>query len=82
MKLDIVGVSEVRWTGVGQVEDENWKLFYSGGENHRSGVGVLVRREVAAAVSTWWPVNDRIIYLNPAKPSLSICNVLIFIDET
>ena len=52
LKLDIVGVSEVRWTLVGQLEDENGKFFYSGGETHYCGVGVLVRREVAAAVST------------------------------
>ena len=63
LNLDIVGVSEVRWTGVGQEEDENWKFFYSGGDTHNYGVGILLRRELVSAVETWWPVSDRIVYM-------------------
>ena len=63
LKVDIRGAFEVRWTGVGQEEDENWKFFYSGGETHNYGVGILMKKELAGAVKTWWPVTDRIIYM-------------------
>ena len=82
MKVDIMGVSEVRWTGVGQVEDERWKFFYSGGETHYGGVGILVRREVASAVSTWWPVNDRIIYLKIQGSPININIIQVYAPTT
>lgn len=50
MKLDVVGVSEVRWTGSGQITLGGWTLYNSGGEKHEVGVGVLLRKEVAEAV--------------------------------
>lgn len=54
IKLDVVGVSEVRWTGSGQITSEEWTLCYSGGERHEAGVGVLLRNEVAEAVVGSW----------------------------
>lgn len=32
MKMDIVGVSEVRWTGVGRYSSDGVEFVYSGGE--------------------------------------------------
>ena len=69
MKLDVVGVSEVRWTGSGQITSGSWTLYYSGGETHDAGVGVLLRKEVAEAVVGCWQVSERVILVKiDAKP--------------
>ena len=69
MKLDVVGVSEVRWTGCGQLTSGGWTLYYSGGETHYAGVGVLLRKEVAEAVIGCWQVSERVILVKiDARP--------------
>ena len=43
MKLDILGVSEVRWSGVGQINVGNYEFIYSGSEKH-TGVEVMMKK--------------------------------------
>ncbi|XP_063863898.1 craniofacial development protein 2-like [Scylla paramamosain] len=70
MKLDVVGVSEVRWTGSGHIDSGGWTMYYSGGERHEAGVGVLLRKEVAEAVVGSWQVSERVILVKiGAKPT-------------
>ena len=61
MNLDVVGVSEVRWTGVGQVSSDGWTFYYSGGDRHEAGVGVLLTKEMADAVVGCWQVSKIVI---------------------
>ena len=69
MNLDAVGVSEVRWTGSGQTTSGGWTFYYSGGEAHRAGVGLLLRNELAGAVTGCWQLSDRVILVKiAAKP--------------
>ena len=43
LKLNILGVAEVRWSGVGSVKlDDGGCLIYSGGLNHIYGVGIML----------------------------------------
>ena len=44
MRLDVVEVSAVRWTGSGHVTSDGWTFYYSGGDRHEAGVGVLLKR--------------------------------------
>ena len=60
MKLDIVGLSEVRWPGVSQVTVSEYELVYSGSEEH-TGVGVMLRKEVARCMEGYWAVSDRVL---------------------
>ena len=42
-KLDILGLSEVRWTGSGRLNDNSISLLYSGhDQHHMRGVGILM----------------------------------------
>ena len=43
LKLDILGVSQVRWTGSGSITSGDWTFYYSGGEKHEAGVGSLLQ---------------------------------------
>ena len=60
--LDILGISEMRWTGQGKITSEDTTILYAGKEDHHSsGVGILLNKEAAQALEGWKPVNDRII---------------------
>ena len=61
--LCILGLSEIRWTGFGEVRTNTGEvILYSGseGEHHR-GVGLVLTRAARSALLRWNPVNERII---------------------
>jgi len=61
-KLDILGFSEVRWTGQGRFTSEQVTILYSEREEHHyQGVGVMLNIEATKALVGWKPVNERII---------------------
>ena len=52
MSVDIMGVSEVRWTGAGSVElEDGGCLTYSEGDAHMHGVGVMLAENVSRSVA-------------------------------
>jgi hypothetical protein len=62
-KLALLGVSEVRWNGVGSITTTNGNLFiYSGmpGENesHIRGVGILIHKIIKDALLDLKPVSE------------------------
>ena len=61
--LDILGLSEVRWTGFGELKIATGEsILYSGAEEeHHRGVGLILRREVRRTLLKWNPVNERIM---------------------
>ncbi|PIK40142.1 putative craniofacial development protein 2-like [Apostichopus japonicus] len=63
-KLDILGISECRWTGFGKLKLSTGEtVVYSGREDgvHRSGVAIMLSKHAERALIEWRPVNDRII---------------------
>ena len=57
-KLDILGSSEVRWTGQERFTSEQVTILYSGREEHHYQV---LNIKVTKALVGWKPVNERII---------------------
>lgn len=64
--LEILGLSEVRWTSSGAVTlSSGHTLLYSGppneDDNHRNGVGFLLSKKAKSSLIEWNPVSERII---------------------
>lgn len=69
LSIDILGISEHRWTENDQLLTKGWMLYYSGGKEHQRGVGFLLSPKVTKSVLSVEPINDRIILLRiDAKP--------------
>ena len=52
MSNDILGISELKWTGMGEVNSDDHYIFYYGQEYvRRNGVAILVNKSVKC--STW-----------------------------
>ena len=52
MNIDILGLSEIRWTGSGNIQKEQHTILYSGGDNHTRGVGSIINKTINKAVGT------------------------------
>ena len=61
--LDILGVSECRWTGAGRKKTRDcFTILFSGKENeHANGVALIINRSTAKTLIEWEPVSERII---------------------
>lgn len=63
-RLDILGLSEVRWGGNGECNSGDFRLYYSGEEKSGSyGVGILVGRRIKGSVVKAEYINERIIMI-------------------
>ena len=61
-KLDVLGVSEMRWIGQGIVRKEDMTILYSGKEEHHShSVGIIMNKKANKALTGWKPIDHRII---------------------
>ncbi|GFN96627.1 craniofacial development protein 2-like protein [Plakobranchus ocellatus] len=54
MKLNTLGLSEIRWKGAGCITSDGFKILLS-------GVGVILVPETSIAIKGVWTVSDRAI---------------------
>ena len=51
MNIDILGISELKWTGMGEFKLDNHCIYYCGQESlRRNGVALMVNKRVQNAV--------------------------------
>ena len=63
MHLDIIGIAETHWTEEGKIIREGHTMVYSGGEPHRSSVGLVMRNSIARTIIGYWPISEREIMI-------------------
>ena len=61
MKINILGLAEMRWKGADAITSDGYKVFYSGGDKHYAGVGLILDPETAKSVKGYWSISDRVI---------------------
>ena len=60
VNVDILGISELKWTGMGEFNSDNHYIYYSGQESlRRNGVAIMVNKRVSNAVLGYNLKNDR-----------------------
>ena len=46
VNVDILGISELKWTGMGELNSDDHYIYYSGQESvRRNGVAIMVTKE-------------------------------------
>lgn len=58
MKISILGMSEIRWTGAGMIMSDKYKIIYSGRSGHDYGVGIIINEDYASGVHRFWNVSE------------------------
>ena len=62
VNIDDLGVSELRWTGMGEFNSDDHYIYYCGQESlKRNEVAIMINKRVRNAVLGWNLKNDRMI---------------------
>ena len=62
VNIDILGISEIKWTGMGEFNSDDHYIYYCGQESlRRNGGAIMVNKTVQNAVLGCNPKNDRMI---------------------
>ena len=73
VNIDILGISELKWTGMGEFNSDDHYIYYCGRESlRRNGVAIIVNKRVQKAVLGCSLKNDRVISVHfQGKPLIS-----------
>ena len=62
VNIDIPGISELKWTGMGEFNSDDHYIYYCGQESlRRNGLAIMVNKRVQNAVLGYNLKNDRMI---------------------
>ena len=62
VNVDILGISELKWTGMGEFNSDDHYIYYCGQESlRRNGVAIMVNKRISNAVLGCNLKNDRMI---------------------
>ena len=62
VNIDILGISELKWTGMGEFNSDDHYIYYCGQESlRRNGVAIVVNKRVRNAVLGCNLKNDRMV---------------------
>ena len=64
MNINILGISELKWTGMGEFNSYDHYIYYCGQESlRRNGVAIMVNKTVQNAVFGYNLKNNRMVFL-------------------
>ena len=72
VNIDILGISKLKWTGMGEFNSDEHYIYYCGQESlRRKGVAIMVNKRVQNAVLGCNLKTDRKIVVSKANHSIS-----------
>ena len=79
VNIDILGISKLKWTGMGEFNSDDHYIYYCGQESlRRNGVAIVVNRRVQNAVPGRNLKNDRMISVHFQGKPLSITIIQVY----
>ena len=79
MNVDILRISELKWTGMGEFKSDDHYIYYCGQESlRRHGVAIMVNKQVRNAVLGCNLKNDRMISVRFQVKPFSITVIQVY----
>ena len=79
VNVDILGIRELKWTGMGEFNSDDHYIYYGGQESlRRNGVAIMVNRRVRNAVLGCNLKNDRMISVRFQSKPFSIRVIQVY----
>ena len=79
VKIDILGISELRWTGMGELNSDDHCIYYCGQESlRRNGLAITVNKRVRNAVLGCNLKNDLMISVHFQCKPFNITLILVY----
>ena len=83
VNIDIVGISELRWTGMGEFNSDDHYMYYCGQESlRRNGVALIVNKKIWNAALECNLKNDRMILVSFQGKSCNITVIQVYAPAT
>ena len=79
VNVDILGISKLKWTGMGEFNSDDHYMYYCGKESlRRNGVAIMVNKRVRNAVLGCSLKNDRMISVRLQRKSFNITVIQVY----
>ena len=79
VNIDILGISELRWTGMGDFNSDDHYTYYYGQESlRRNGVAIIVNKRVQNAILRCDLKNDRMISVHFQGKAFNIMVIQVY----
>ena len=79
VNIDFLGISELKWTGMGEFNSDDHYIYYYGQESlRRNGVALIVNKRVLNAVLGCNLKNDRVIFVHFQGKPLNITVIQVY----
>ena len=79
VNIDILGISKLKWTGMGEFNSDDPYIYYHGKESlKRNGVTITVNKRVQSAVLGCNLINERMISIRFQGKSFNITVIQVY----
>ena len=79
VNVDILGISKLKWTGMGEFNSDDHYIYYCGQESlRRNGVAIMVNKRVQNAVLRCNLKNDRMIFVRLQGKPFNITVIQVY----
>ena len=83
VNIDILGISELKWTGMGEYNSDDHYIYYCGQESlRRNGVALIVNKRVQNAVLGCNLKNDRVLFVRFQGKLVNITVIQVYAPTT
>ena len=83
VNMDILGISKLRWTRMGEFNSDDHNIYYCGHESlRRNGVAIMVNKGVQNAVLGCNLKNDRMISVCFQVKPINITVILVYVPTS
>ena len=81
-ELNVVGLSEVRWTGKGEIVSRNYTMFYAGRVKAEKCVAVVLRNDIVKRLTKVECFSDRLTFVKSIAKPFDIVLVQVYMPTT
>ena len=79
VNINILGISELKWTGMGEFNPDDHYIYYCGQESlRRNGIAITVKKRVQNAVLRYNLKNDRMISVRFQSKPFNITVIQVY----
>ena len=83
VNVDMLGISELKWTGMGEFNSDDHYIYYCGQESlRRNGVAIMVNKRVRNAVLGCNLKNDRMISVHLQGKPFNITVIQVYASNS
>ena len=83
VNINILGISELKWTGMGEFNSDDCYIYYCGQESiRRNGEAIIVNKRVQNAVLRCNLKNDRMISVHFQGKPFNITGIQVYAPTT